>query len=79
MLPLRWPQGGLSPCWYPLTKWQGPGPNPPPPQTGRARHVVRAQTLGTPGDPPGDTCSHQEASKKEQKIPKDLLATRKKP
>ena len=41
--------------------------------------TVRAvQTLGTFGDPPADDCNHQEASRKEQKLPRslwDLLAT----
>ena len=67
---------------------------PNPPQKGRQDNGWRAtrallsrcpcgaggavQTLGTSGDPPGDNCNLQEASWKEQELPRspwDLLAT----
>ena len=49
---------------------------------GRSCHGARPlQTLGISGDPPGDNCNHQEASRKERKLLKslwDLFATIKK-
>ena len=44
--------------------------------------LAAVRTLGVSGDPPGDNCNHQEASRKEQKLPRglwDLLRTIKKP
>ena len=47
--------------------------------SGRPCHSARAvQALGISGDPPGNNCNHQEASRNEQKPPGslwDLLAT----
>ena len=52
---------------------------PPPPLFEGALAAVRTRCkFWVFGDPPGDNCNHQEASRKEQKLPRslwDLLAT----